>query len=136
MFALAADTSLRIAGAAAAVGLVLVVLRVRSGAARHAVWSAVLAVMLTMPVLMAIVPRVEVPVPSTLALDFGAIAGESSSYEPLKTPVSPDFTGPQASAAVPNRGVDRTESPRRRAVDWRIAAAAVYGAVALFFAVG
>ena len=36
MFALAADISLRIVAAAAAVGLVLVVLRVRSGAARHA----------------------------------------------------------------------------------------------------
>ena len=64
MFALAADISLRIVAAAAAVGLVLVVLRVRSGAARHAAWSAVLLAMLTMPVLMAIVPRVEVPVPS------------------------------------------------------------------------
>jgi hypothetical protein len=69
MFALAADMSLRIVAAAAAVGLVLVVLRVRSGAARHAAWSAVLLAMLTMPGLMAIVPPVEVPVPSTLALD-------------------------------------------------------------------
>ena len=57
MFALAADMSLRILAAAAAVGLVLVVLRVRSGAARHAAWSAVLLAMLTMPVLMAMVPQ-------------------------------------------------------------------------------
>src|SRR4029453_4620184 len=76
MFALAADVSLRILAAAAAIGLVLVVLRVRSGAARHAAWSAVLVAMLTMPGLMAIVPTVAVPVPSTLALDFGGIARE------------------------------------------------------------
>lgn len=70
------DVSLRILAAAAAVGLVLVVLRVRSGAARHAAWSAVLLAMLTMPVLMAIVPPVVVPVPSTLALDLREIAGD------------------------------------------------------------
>ena len=56
MFVLAADVSLRIVAAAAAVGVVLVVLRVRSGAARQAAWSAVLLAMLTMPVLVAIVP--------------------------------------------------------------------------------
>ncbi len=95
MFALAADISLRIVAAAAAVGLVLAVLRVRSGAARHAAWSAVLLAMLTMPGLMAIVPRVDVPVPSSLALDFEGIAGELNPYEPLETPVRPDFTEPQ-----------------------------------------
>ncbi len=91
MFALAADISLRIVVAAAAVGLVLVVLRVRSGAARHAAWSAVLLAMLTMPGLMAIVPRVEVPVPSTLALDFGAMDGEPNPYGPLETPAETGF---------------------------------------------
>ena len=83
MFITALDVSLRIVAAAAAVGLVLVVLRVRSGAARHAAWSAVLVAMLLMPVLMAIVPKVEVPVPSALALDLGAIAGET------RTPTAP-----------------------------------------------
>ena len=82
MFGLVADTSIRIVAAAAAVGLVLVILRVRSGAARHAAWSAVLLVMLTMPLLTTIVPTVDVPVPSTLALDLGPVAEPSSPYVP------------------------------------------------------
>src|SRR5918993_585364 len=80
MFITALDVSLRIVAAAAAVGLVLVVFRVRSGAARHAAWTAVLVAMLMMPVLIAIVPKVDVPVPSALALDLGAIADERASY--------------------------------------------------------
>jgi hypothetical protein len=105
MFTLAADVSLRILAAAAAVGLVLVVLRVRSGAARHAAWLAVLLAMLTMPVLTAIVPPVEVPVPS--ALDFGAIAGEPDLYDAFATPARPDFSESQVSraAAGPDREV-------------------------------
>ena len=133
MLALAADISLRIVAAAAAVGLVLVVLRVRSGAARHAAWSAVLLAMLTMPVLMAIVPRVEVPVPSTLALDFGAIAGESNPYETPGTPVSQDFIGPRPSGGVTSPALDAKARPRHPAVDWRIAVMAVYAAGAVFF---
>lgn len=67
------DYSLRIVVAAAAVGLVLALLRVRSGAARHAAWTAVLVAMLMMPVLTAVLPRLEVPVPSSLTLDPGTI---------------------------------------------------------------
>jgi beta-lactamase regulating signal transducer with metallopeptidase domain len=126
MFALAADISLRIVAAAAAVGLVLVVLRVRSGAARHAAWSAVLLAMLTMPGLMAIVPRVEVRVPSTLALDFGGIAGEANSDEPLETPVSADSTESQRSVAVTSPTLEANQGPNRLAFDWRIAAIALY----------
>ena len=133
MFALAADMSLRIVAAAAAVGLVLVVLRVRSGAARHAAWSAVLLAMLTMPILLAIVPPVAVPVPATLALDFGGFAGGLSPDAPLETPVSPEVTGPQRSVAVTGPALDAKERPRRSAFDWRIAATAVYAAGALFF---
>lgn len=132
MFAVVADSSLRIVAAAAAVGLVLVVLRVRSGAARHAAWSAVLLAMLTMPVLMAIVPHVEVRVPSTLALDFGAIAGEPSPYESLESPVAPAFNELQPSVAATSRALDAKKHPSRFAFDWRIAAAAVYAAGALF----
>ena len=133
MFGLAADISLRIIAAAAAVGLVLVVLRVRSGAARHAAWSAVLLAMLTMPVLTAIVPRVEVPVPSALALDFGAIAGEPDAYETFVSPVGAGFTEPQASPAVTGPALDSRESPARPVVNWRTAATAIYLAGVLFF---
>jgi hypothetical protein len=84
MLDLALDVSLRSIAAAAAVGLVLVGLRVRSGAVRHAAWSAVLVTMLTMPVLIGVVPRVDVPVPFpwSIASGFDAIAGggEGSPY--------------------------------------------------------
>jgi len=133
MFALAADISLRIAAAAAAVGLVLVVLRVRSGAARHAAWSAVLLAMLTMPGLMAIVPRVEVRVPSTMALDFGGRAGEASPDEPLESPVSPDVAGRPRAVGVSGPALEANVSPIRRDFDWRIAAIALYVVGALFF---
>jgi hypothetical protein len=133
MFPLAADISLRIVAAAAAVGLVLVVLRVQSGAARHAAWSAVLLTMLTMPVLMAIVPPVEVPVPSTLALDFGAIAGEPNPYPPPETPVSSAVTEPQPSVGVSSPGLEANDRSGRLAFGWRIAAIALYAAGTLFF---
>ena len=74
MLALAIDVSLRALAAAAAIALVLRLLRVRSAPIRHAAWSAVLMVMLAMPLLTAIVPRVSVPLPSTWALDFGTVA--------------------------------------------------------------
>jgi hypothetical protein len=133
MFALVADISLRIVAAAAAVGLVLGGLRVRSGAARHAAWLAVLLAMLTMPGLMAMVPRVNVPVPSTLGLDFGRIGAEPNPYAPLETPVSPDFTDPQRSVGVSKPTLEANKGPGRFAFDWRVAATALYVVGALFF---
>ena len=93
MLALAADISIRIVAAAAAVGLLLVVLRVRSGAARHAAWSAVLVTMLTMPALLAVVPQVDVPVPSGLAPSFEAFAGETAPYRSADIPASLQSAG-------------------------------------------
>ena len=84
------DHSLRIVAAAAAVGLILAVLRVRSGAARHAAWTAVLVAMMTMPMLTAIVPRVDVPVPSTLALDPGTIAERFAVIPALEPEIGSD----------------------------------------------
>ena len=133
MFALAADISLRILAAAAAVGLLLIVLRVRSGAARHAAWLAVLLAMLTMPVLTAVFPRVEVPVPSALALDLGAITGEPDSYKAFATPASPGFSEPQVSRVAAGPGREVQTSPARASFDWRTAAIALYAAGVLFF---
>ncbi|HUF22882.1 MAG TPA: M56 family metallopeptidase, partial [Vicinamibacterales bacterium] len=134
MFSLAADISLRIVAAAAAVGLVLVVLRVRSGAARHAAWSAVLLAMLTMPVLTAIVPRVDVPVPSALALDFGSMAGVPDSDHTFAAPLTAELTETQPGAAVLVPAPAFRDSPAPL-VDWRTAAAALYLAGLLFFLV-
>ena len=133
MFAQAADISLRIVAAAAAVELVLVVLRVRSGAARHAAWLAVLLAMMTMPALMAIVPPVQVPVPSTLALDFESITGGRNPYADLGTPVQPASTPTLPSDVIKSPAVAAKAGPTPLAVNWRIAAITVYAAGALFF---
>src|SRR4051812_4543569 len=92
MLHIALDVSLRSAAAAAAVGLLLAALRVRSGAARHAAWSAVLVTMLTMPVLREVVPRVEVPMPTTVG-----------SFEPIPREVSLDQRQDGATTQDPAR---------------------------------
>src|SRR5688500_8906240 len=130
MFGVAADISLRILAAAAAVGLVLVVLRVRSGAARHAAWSAVLLAMLTMPLLTTIVPTVEVAVPSTLALDLGTIAGPDDGVGAAahwrEGQASREFTRAQPPAPVdPDLSTNRSLSARP-AMDWWGVATVLY----------
>jgi hypothetical protein len=133
MFDLVLDVSLRILAAAAAVGLVLVVLRVRSGAARHAAWSAVLVVMLTMPALMAIVPAVPVPHLPSLALDPGTIAGEPVSEDAfLPSPAAVERPATSALAEFTRDTVEPaigTASPS----DWQAVAVALYTLVVLFF---
>src|SRR5690349_16185517 len=134
MIGLAVEISLRVVGAAAAVGFVLVVLRVRSGAARHAAWSAVLLTMLTMPGLLSIVPRVEVPVPSRLALDLDGVAGEATPPERIDPPATMDSPKSQLSIAVAEGQALAVNSESGRLVfDWRIALMALYVAGALFF---
>lgn len=134
MFVLAADISLRIIAAAAAVGLVLTVLRVRSGAARHAAWAAVLLVMLTMPVLTAIVPSVDVPMPAALAPDFAPepdVTARAYTYEPpagVRPSATPSAPPATALPSLPERS-------SVAAVNWRAAAAAIYLAGVLFFLV-
>ena len=61
-FHLALETSIRIALVALCVGAILVVARVRSGAVRHAGWSAVLVAMILMPVLPNLTRRIGVRV--------------------------------------------------------------------------
>jgi beta-lactamase regulating signal transducer with metallopeptidase domain len=134
MFGLAADISLRIVAAAAAVALVLVVLRVRSGAARHAAWSAVLLAMLTMPLLVGVVPRVDVRVPQALSLDLGAIAGSPDSPEAFQATLAPDSTESEPGGAFLVRAAGSRQD-RARPVDWRTAAVWLYAAGVLFFLV-
>jgi beta-lactamase regulating signal transducer with metallopeptidase domain len=133
MLDLALEASLRSVAAAAAVGLVLVGLRVRSGAARHAAWSAVLVTMLTMPVLVAVVPRVDVPVPFSIASSFDTIAGEVSPYQRQDMPPTQEALGQPSSAVIPGPALDVKVSPARAVIDARVATMAVYGAGALFF---
>jgi hypothetical protein len=133
MLGLALDVSLRSVAAAAAVGLVLVGFRVRSGAVRHAAWSAVLVTMLMMPALVAVVPRVEVPVPSSVASGFETIAGEVSPYPRQEMPPTPESVGPSSSAVVPGPAVDARVTPARAVIDARTAMMALYGVGVLFF---
>src|SRR5206468_3873673 len=57
------DSSLRIALIAVAVAGILSVMRVGSGAVKHATWTAVLCAMLLMPILPHVVPAISIPVP-------------------------------------------------------------------------
>ena len=61
---IALEASIRAAVAASCVGAILLLARVRSGAVRHAAWTAVLCAMLLMPVLPQITPEIGVPVAS------------------------------------------------------------------------
>ena len=69
------DISLRALAAAAAVALVLRLLRMRAAAVLHSAWSAVLFAMLLMPVLPSIVPALPVPVPASAGGLLGAASG-------------------------------------------------------------
>jgi beta-lactamase regulating signal transducer with metallopeptidase domain len=137
MFPLVLDISLRIVAAAAAVGLVLVVLRVRSGAARHAAWSAVLVVMLTMPALMAIVPAVPVPHLPSLALDPGTIAAEIEGIAAATPTLDGAVAGSADRAAVPvDSGTSSSPASRPRSpVDWQPVAIALYAAGVIYLLV-
>lgn len=64
LFHVALEASIRAAVAASCVGAILVLARVRSGAVRHAAWTAVLCAMLLMPVLPQLTPQIGVPVVS------------------------------------------------------------------------
>jgi hypothetical protein len=128
------DHSLRIVIAAAAVGVVLVAFRVRSGAARHAAWTAVLVAMLTMPALTTVVPRVDVPVPSTLVLDPGAIAvGAVPEFSDVASSLANPVTS--ASQGSSEMAVARVE-PSARPGDhagWKRLLLSVYGLGLLYF---
>jgi hypothetical protein len=95
------DTSLRALAAAAAVAVVLRLLRVRAAAVLHSAWSAVLFAMLLMPVLPSIVPALPVPVPARASGLLGAASGRE---EP-----SPGVVG--YSTPVLN-GINTVRSPR------------------------
>lgn len=133
MLDLALNVSLRSLAAAAAVGLVLVGLRVRSGAVRHAAWSAVLFTMMTMPVLVAVVPRVDVPVPFAVASSFETFRDEPSPYQSQDSPSTGGTAAKSSAAAAMAAGAQTKVSPQRAAIDTRAAMLALYGAGALFF---
>lgn len=68
------DVSLRALAAAAAVALVLRLLRIRAAAVLHSAWSGVLFAMLLMPVLPSLVPALPVLLPACAGGLLGAAA--------------------------------------------------------------
>ena len=107
------EISVRALGAAAAVGLILRVLRVRAATVLHLAWTAVLAAMLLMPVLLSLVPTLPVPVPAPVGDFLSAAPGTEHPWpglagysrpttEPLQTATSVDApaTGRPAHLAV------------------------------------
>jgi beta-lactamase regulating signal transducer with metallopeptidase domain len=125
------DVSLRSVAAAAAVGVVLAVLRVRSGAARHAAWAAVLLTMLTMPVLLTVMPRVNVPVPSSMVSSFDSFTSDVRPYQPDGTRPTADTVRPSSSTVVQQPAVDPIMPVSRSGIDARTVLIGIYAAGAL-----
>ena len=72
------DASIRISLAACAVGTVLLLTRVRSSSLQHKAWLGVLCAMLLMPILLQIVPHIDIPM----------------AYVPSPAPLSPPIPTP------------------------------------------
>jgi beta-lactamase regulating signal transducer with metallopeptidase domain len=129
------DLSLRITLAAGLVGLVLALLRVRSAAARHAAWTAVLLTMVAMPILTAIVPRIPVPVPFHLRTNPGAVAVQ---LDEVLLPPSPRFDdntpamvqAPPAPEVGPRQPSQLPAVSATASIDWLTLALALYLVVA------
>ena len=69
------DISVRAVAVAAAVALLLRLLRLDAVAVVHSAWTAVLCAMLLMPVLLSVVPSLPVPVPARVGRVLGAASG-------------------------------------------------------------
>jgi TonB family protein len=95
------------------VGLAVAVLRVRSAAARHAAWTAVLFGMLLLPALGPVLPALPLRI--------------------LKPAPSPRLTLPEVTAVVTGLASPAAPSPRLPRFTWEDAAAAAYALAALFF---
>ena len=107
------DTSLRALAAAAAVALLLRVLRLRAAAVLHSAWTAVLVAMLLMPVLPSIVPALPVPMPAGAV---GVAGTESGTAEAPETRHPVPFARPGESVRLADRlpaSVTGTRGSRR-----------------------
>jgi len=114
------EASVRATLIAACVGLTLVVFRVKSGATRHAAWTAVLVTMLTWPLVSGWLPTVPVPgwMPDVAPRAWMGSLGESSSpesAEPMPI-VAQAASGPVArtTAVTPRAANPSTAAPVER----------------------
>jgi TonB family protein len=111
-----ADISIRALCLGAFAWLVMVVGRVRGPAARHAMWSAVLAGMMSLPLLVALLPSLPIRVAALHAIQ----------------PVRADFVGSSANARVASRvPAVRPAVPLPPPPRWPVLVAGIYLAAAL-----
>jgi TonB family protein len=115
-----ADVSLRSLCLAAAAGAAIRLLRVRSPAGRHAVWTLTAAAMLLMAVLQPLFP----PLP------LRVLAPAERAAPTALAPAAPEL----AAVVLPAPASAPATPPHRAPIDWRQAAAAIYGAGLLAFA--
>lgn len=111
LIGLAIESSVRITLLAAAVALVMALLRARASTIRHSAWRAVLVAMLLMPLLSRIEPQVAVPIPSA----FEPLADLAAPTQIANPPA--DVTG----TAVPLDAPDTAPSPVAIAPDTNVA---------------
>ncbi len=106
------EWSVRTVLLAAAVGGILVLLRVRSGGLRHAAWTAVLGAMLLMPLLKYFLPAIPVAgLPVRPAVVAGARLPEPPAYSQAASPMpSPPMTG-QGGVSVPSQDAALASEP-------------------------
>ena len=106
------DASIRGLVIAAAVGLVLALLRARSGAAAHAAWTAVMLAMLALPIAPKWLPAIPVALPQAPSL-AGAMDAAPVTAAPR--------VAPAVAASATQTGVARTDSPAVPAAINRVA---------------
>jgi beta-lactamase regulating signal transducer with metallopeptidase domain len=118
------DSSLRVIAIAGGIAGVLALLKVRSSAARHAAWTAVLCAMILMPVLPTVVPRLPLPIPSlpTASIQLDQTVPTEEVLIPVPAPPAPT---PQTASTAP-----REPMP---APAWPMILAAVYAFGVLVF---
>lgn len=124
-----ADASLRALGVAAAAWVAIRLLRVRGAAGRHAVWTLAAAAMLLMAFLRPLLP----PIPLPVLAPVERVAAVSTVVVPLAGGV-PSGPGPDQSQDREGAVYGSSPAPRSTPIDWRLVAAAVYGAGVLVFA--
>ena len=127
------EASLRAALLAAAVGVLLALLRVPRGAARHSAWLVVVVGMLTMPLLQWLAPALP-NVPAPRVMNVATFLPASSSSQPVSGIASPDLPAVTQSATAIERiqaPASTKEAGNAPAVAWLQFAGAVYGLIAL-----
>jgi beta-lactamase regulating signal transducer with metallopeptidase domain len=132
------DSSLRVSLVAVSVGIILLAVRVRSSAVRHAAWTAVTCAMILMPILPYCVPQIAIPVISSSRGVDATSDVASMQFDPGHQPNSlvaePSQQSSPALAPVAARESNQKPLPTPVPI-WPIAVSVVYiiGVLLLLF---